>query len=159
MTCNEDGKFGGKWAIVTLHPSLPSKTEQFARMRAWGLPESTICGNDISAMVVDDVRKEKRTTNWTGKLWNRAVFIDGMRDLKPEGDKVFFATPLCVGFGPAHAKQTIEALWGAGMQVYVHSLAALYISGDDLEDLLAHVDREASTARVRAHRARNLVKK
>lgn len=154
MTCNEDGKFGGKWAIITLHPSLPSKTEQLARMRAWGIPESTLEGGDLSPMVVDDVRKQKRTTNWPAALPNRAIFLDGIRELKAEGEKVFFATPHCIGFGQAHARQTIEAIWAAGRQVYVHSLAALYIAGDDIDDLLAHVEREATTARVRRYRAR-----
>lgn len=156
MSCSEGEGFGGKWAIITLHPSLPSLTEQLARLRAWGVPEKTLDGGDVCAMVVDDVRKQKRTTNWPAALKNRADFFAGLKtkDMKATGEKVFFATPHCIGFGQAHARQTIEALWAADRQVYVHSIAALYVAGDDIEDLLVHVEREATTARVRRHRAR-----
>ncbi len=124
-------------------------------MRAWGLPESTLYGLDVSAILLEDARKVKRTTNWPAKLPLRAQFIEGLRENKRdgEGEQVFFAAPLCIGFGQAHARQTIEAIWNAGAAVYVHTLGALYVAGDDITDLLAHVEREASTARVRKSRA------
>ena len=154
MTCKEAPENSGRWAIITLHPSLPSETEQRARARAWGLAQDQIDGEDVSAAIVDDARKVGRTTNWPGALPKRATFIDNMKALKPEGGQVFFATPLCVGFGPGHAKQTIEALWGAGLSVYVHSGPAIYREGDDLTEFLARVLSDANTKYVHKHRAR-----
>jgi hypothetical protein len=144
----------GRWAIITLHPSLPSESEQRARARAWGLAQDQIDGEDVSSAIVDDARKVGRTTNWAGALPKRATFIDNVKALKPEGGQVFFATPLCVGFGPGHAKQTIEALWGAGLSVYVHSGPAIYREGDDLTEFLARVLSDANTKYVHKHRAR-----
>lgn len=147
------GEFTGKWAIITLHPSLPSKSEQLARARAWGVTESLIDHCDTN-LVIDDVRRERRTTKWSDKLPRRAEFIADMTAFKPPEGAVFFATPLCVGFGRAHAEETIEALWSAGLAVYVHSVGALYRAGDDMEEFLDTLESEANTAYVRAHRAR-----
>lgn len=146
-----------RWAIITLHPRLPSEDEQKARARAWGLIEEKIAGEDVSAIIRDDARKVKRTTNWSGALPKRATFIANARAAhaqKPVTGEVFFATPLCVGFGPGHARQTIEALWSAGLDVYVHSGPAIYKAGDDITELLARVQSEANTKHVREHRAR-----
>lgn len=154
MTCKEEGQKPGKWAIVTLHPHLPSETEQVARARAWGIAEEELEGMDVSPVIIDDVRKVKRTTNWAPKLTGRAIFIDSMKALKPEGDTVFFATPLCVGFGRSHAMETIETLWSIGMHVYVHSVGAIYKAGDDMSQFLDMVASEANTAYVRVHRSR-----
>ncbi|WP_146194489.1 hypothetical protein [Thioclava sp. NG1] len=155
----EEGHFNGKWAVVTVHPSLPSKTEQVARARAWGVTESMLGRDDISALILDDVSKVKRTTNWMAKLEARAAFIDAMRLLRPEGDTVFFATPLCVGFSAKLAEQTVRGLWEAGMQVYVHSVrdngAALYVDGDDLTEFLEMVQLAANAAYQRRFRARS----
>jgi hypothetical protein len=143
-----------RWAIITLHPSLPSETEQRARARAWGLPDDEIDGEDVAAVIKDDARKVGRTTNWPGALPRRATFIANVKALKPEGGQVFFATPMCVGFGPGHARQTIEALWSAGLSVYVHSGPAVYKAGDDLTELLARVQADANTKYVSKHRAK-----
>jgi hypothetical protein len=143
-----------KWAVITLHPSLPSKTEQIARARAWGVSESRLSKADISALVIDDVRKVTATNNWSAKLPVRAEFVRSMHHVQPEGEMIFFATPRCIGFGSAHARQTIEELWGVGLQVYVHSVGALYRRGDDLTELMEAVEREANTANVRAYRKR-----
>jgi hypothetical protein len=143
-----------RWAIITLHPSLPSETEQRARARAWGLQDDEIDGEDVAAAIVDDARKVGRTTNWPGALPKRATFIANVTALKPGGGQVFFATPMCVGFGPGHARQTIEALWSAGLGVYVHSGPALYREGDDLTELLARVQADANTKYVSKHRAK-----
>lgn len=144
----------GKWAIITLHPHLPSRSDQIAKARAWGLAESDYSGGDAGAIVEDDVRHVRRTTNWTDKLLERKLFIRraGAADLS--GQTVFFATPLCIGFGPAHARQTIEALWGVGMQIYVHSDNAVYRLADDITELLGRVSHEANSAYVRMFRAR-----
>ena len=143
-----------RWAVITLHPSLPSETEQRARARAWGLPDDEIDGEDIAAVIKDDARKVGRTTNWPGALPKRATFIDNVKALRPTGGQVFFATPLCVGFGPGHARQTIEALWSAGLSVYVHSGPALYREGDDLTEFLARVLSDANTKSGSRHRAK-----
>ncbi len=154
MSSKEADIFRGKWAIVTLHPSLPSRTEQIARARAWGVNESQVGRIDTSALVIEDVRKESRTTNWVSKLPLRAQFAADMRRLGFKGDTVFFATPMCVGFGPGHAAHTLAELWGAGLQVYVHSVGAIYRAGDDMTEFFADLEREASAAYVRAHRKR-----
>lgn len=153
-THKEARRSAGKWAIITLHPSLPSRTEQVARARAWGLDEELLEEMDVSAIIEDDVRKETRTTNWQARLSERARFIDQMKIIKPAGDTVFFASPLCVGFGEAHARQTVETLWGVGFSVYVHTLGAIYKAGDDLTEFLAHVTREANAAYAKAWRKR-----
>lgn len=153
-THKEARRSAGKWAIITLHPSLPSRTEQVARARAWGLDEELLEDLDVSAIIEDDVRKETRTTNWQGRLSERARFIDQMKIMEPDGGTVFFASPLCVGFGEAHARQTIEALWGVGFAVYVHTLGAMYKAGDDLTEFLAHVVREANAVYARNWRKR-----
>lgn len=145
-THKEARRSAGKWAIITLHPSLPSRTEQVARARAWGLDEELLEDLDVSALIEDDVRKETRTTNWQARLSERARFIDQMKIIQPSGDTVFFASPLCVGFGEAHAKQTVEALWAVGFSVYVHTLGAIYKAGDDLTEFLVAVTREANAA-------------
>jgi hypothetical protein len=144
----------GRWAVITLHPSLPSKSEQIARARVWGLEQELLDGEDISALIVEDVQKVGRTTHWVGKLPKRAAFLDNVKALKPPDGQVFFATPLCVGFGKAHAMQTIEALWEAGVSVYVHSVGAAYKAGDDMAEFLEQVAHEANVGYVRAHRAR-----
>lgn len=154
MSCKEEGQKSRKWAIVTLHPSLPSRSEQVARARAWGVAESQLAGEDVSAIIVDDVRKEKRTTNWTPKLVERASFFSSMKALRPDGHTVFFATPLCVGFSEKHAMETIQALWDVGMCVYVHSRGAAYKPGDDMTEFFEAVKREANAAYVRSHRKR-----
>lgn len=153
-THKEARRSAGKWAIITLHPSLPSRTEQVARARAWGLDEELLDQEDVSALIEDDVRKEQRTTNWQARLIQRARFIDQMKVMQPVGETVFFATSQCVGFGEAHAKQTIEALWEVGFAVYVHSLGAIYRAGDDLSEFLAAVTREANAAYARNWRKR-----
>lgn len=151
----EQQRFNGKWAVITVNERLPSKAEQIARARAWGVTESTLGAKDVSAMVVDDVTG-KRTTNWPKLLAERAAFLENMGALLPSGDQVFFATPLCIGFSPAHARQVIERLWSCGMLVYVHTVrgngSALYAEGDDITDLLEMVGQEQNAANVRKSR-------
>lgn len=145
-----------KWAIVTLHSWLPALSEQIARARAWGVEESNLQGVDISAVFTDDVRKVKRTTNWAPYLTERFSFIARARQLDgvTDGSSVFFATPLCVGFSEKLAQQTVAGLHEVGMQVYVHSIGALYRKGDDLTEFLAGVGLDANAAHARATRAR-----
>ncbi|MBW3243235.1 hypothetical protein KUV57_11060 [Epibacterium sp. DP7N7-1] len=149
----------GKWGVLTLHERLPSRSEQIARARAWGVTESMNGLNDIPSLVIDDVMGV-RTTNWPSRLKKRASFLEEMCSIAPAGDQVFFATPLCVGFSPTHAHQTIERLWSCGMLVYVHSLrgngAALYAGGDDISDFLDMVDTEQNTSSVRMSRNRSI---
>lgn len=152
------GRFNGKWAIVTVNERLPSGGEQIARARAWGVTESMLGSDDVSALILDDVTG-KRTTNWPRLLKARASFLDAMGVLLPTGDQVFFATPLCIGFSPAHAKQTIDRLWSCGMLVYVHTVrgngSALYAPGEDIAELLDMVAQEQNVAAVRKSRDRS----
>ena len=154
----EAGHFNGKWAIITVNERLPSRGEQIARARAWGVTESMHGARDVSALIVDDVTG-KRTTNWPGLLKERASFLEAMGTILPAGDQVFFATPLCIGFSPAHARQVIERLWSCGMLVYVHTVrgngSALYAEGDDITDLLDMVAAEQNAANVRKSRKRS----
>lgn len=146
-----------KWVVITLHPWLPSHAEQLARARAWGVPEIMAGKLDISTVIVDDVRKVKRTTNWMSRLPERAAFLKQARAFQAHGDTVFFATPLCVGFSARLAEQTIRELWAAGMHVYVHAVhgngSALYVEGDDLTEFLEAVSAQANAAHQRDYRA------
>lgn len=152
---NKADSFGGKWAVITVNERLPSRGEQIARARAWGVTESTLGAREASALIIDDVTG-KRTTNWPGLLTERAKFLDAIGTLLPEGNQVFFATPLCIGFSPAHARQVIDRLWACGMLVYVHTVrgngSALYADGDDIADLLEMVKQEQNAANVRKSR-------
>lgn len=150
-----------KWAIITLHPSLPSEEEQLAGAFVWGLMSEKIGGEiNVGPFTREDVRKVK-TTNWPGQLPKRAAFIARRareREEGIEGVEVFFASPLCVGFSKAHAEQTVRALWDAGCAIYVHLLAQTYREGDDIANLLQKVEREAQTAHTRLHRKRKAAK-
>ncbi|MDO6587312.1 hypothetical protein Q4543_17510 [Salipiger sp. 1_MG-2023] len=156
MSGKETGHFNGKWGVITVNERLPSKGEQIARARSFGVTESMLGPKDISALIVDDVTG-KRTTNWPGVLKERATFLDMMGELHTVGDQVFFATPLCVGFSRSHARETIERLWSCGMLVHVHTVrgngSALYADGDDITDLLSMVAAEQNAANVRKSRA------
>lgn len=153
----EAERFNGKWAVVTVNERLPSRGEQIARARAWGVTEAMMGPDDISALVLDDVTGA-RTTNWPRLLTERAAFLDAMGEILPAGDQVFFATPLCIGFSPAHARQVIERLWSCDMLVYVHTVrgngSALYAEGDDITDLLEMVGQEQNAANVRKSRGK-----
>lgn len=150
MDRNKSTDPSGQWSIVTLHPWLPSKSEQIARSRAWGVDEDTLGRHDISALFLDDVRDVGRTTNWWPHLVNRADFMRRMAEIKAAGDHVFFATPLCVGWSAKLARDTLQGCWDAGLLVYVHAVkdngAALYAPGDDVTELL---DSIASAANAR----------
>lgn len=163
---SEDGEKAAppvlKWAIITLHPSLPSEEEQLAGAFVWGLKSEKLGGEiSVGPFTREDVRKVT-TTNWPANLPKRASFIARRKlehEVGIEGLEVFFATPLCVGFSMAHADQTIRALWDAGCAVYVHLLAQTYRVGDDIAELLQKVEREAQTAHTRLHRKRKAAKK
>lgn len=150
-----------KWAIITLHPSLPSEEEQLAGAFVWGLKSEKIGGEiNVGPFTREDVRKVT-TTNWPANLPKRASFIARRAREHEEGIdgvEVFFATPLCVGFSRLHAEQTIRALWAGGCAVYVHLLAQTYREGDDIAELLRLVEREAQTAHTRLHRKRKAAK-
>ncbi|TNE55188.1 MAG: hypothetical protein EP341_05405 [Sphingomonadales bacterium] len=154
----KEGHFNGKWAIVTVNERLPSRGEQIARARAWGVTESILGRDDISALILDDV-EGVRTTNWPKRLAERASFLSAMKKILPRGDQVWFCTPLCIGFSVKHARDTIEALWSVGMMVYVHSVrnngSAMYADGDDITELLEMVAQEANASAVRVSRARS----
>ncbi|WP_152610470.1 hypothetical protein [Leisingera sp. ANG-DT] len=152
----KEGGFSRKWAIVTVHPWLPSRSEQVARARAWGVDESILGGVDVSALFVDDVRHVKRTTNWPGKLVERGIFLKKMKLLQHVGHQVFFTNPLCVGFSEKHARSTVEGLFEAGLVVYVHSIKdndpALYQKGDDMTEFYESVGLMANAKHQSVHR-------
>lgn len=147
-----------KWAVITVHPWLPSRSEQVARARAWGVEERRVGKLDISNLIVDDVSKVKRTTNWVPKLENRFEFIKTMKALKVPGDVVFFANPLCVGFSAKVAEETIAGLWDAGLKVYVHAVdgngPAIYSAGDDMTEFYETITRLANNAHQRKFKSR-----
>lgn len=150
-----------KWAIITLHLSLPSQEEQLAAALVWGLKSEKLGGEiSVGPFTLEDVRKVK-TTNWPAQLPKRAAFI-ARRKLEHEegieGVVVFFANPLCVGFSKAHAEKTIRDLWDAGCSVYVHLLARTYQAGDDLTEFLRRVEADANAAHVRLSRQRKATK-
>jgi hypothetical protein len=147
----------GRWAIITLHEHLPSRTEQIVRARAWGLPSIWRGSLDESSIIQDDVRDLPRTTKWAGsdRFPKRDEWLARMRgatDIRPQ--VAFFATPLCVGFGIAHAQQTMQDFGELGIDVYVHSLDAIYRLGDELTELLEGVSNEANAAYQRAFHRR-----
>ena len=150
--------FDGKWAVLTVHPWLPALSDQIARARAWGVVESELGGADVSAVFVDDVRRAGRTTNWPSKLIERSAFLENLDHIAEPGQSVFFATPLCVGFSAKVAQWTVEAIFAAGLRVYVHSVrdngAALYLPGDDMADFYDQVAKAANAAHQSDKRAR-----
>jgi hypothetical protein len=148
-----------KWAFITLHPSLPSRSEQIARARAWGIADRSGGSVDLSPVIVDDISKQPRTTNWAGKFPERERFLSQLKLLGDDGAEIFFATPRCVSFGPKHAEETILAVWEAGALAYVHSTGALYREGDDLTDFVAKVESEANVANTKTSRGRRGAKK
>lgn len=110
----------------------------------------------MSALFVDDVRHVKRTTNWPAKLVERGILLEKFQTLRPVGHQVFFANPLCVGFSEKHARSTVEALYDAGLEVYVHSVKdngpALYQKGDDMTEFYEGVGLMANAKHQSAHR-------
>ncbi|WPZ28995.1 hypothetical protein T8A63_15380 [Sulfitobacter sp. OXR-159] len=158
MPSKETPSKSNKFALVTLHPWLPSEATQIAQARTWGIPEDLLGEADVSPVFVEDVRKAKRTTNWPGKLPLRADFFKRMAALKLNGGQVFFSTPLAVGFSEKHARHTLDQCFGIGMSVYIHTLKdngpALFMPGDDMAEFIASVGALANAAAVRATRAR-----
>jgi hypothetical protein len=134
-----------KWAFILIHPSLPSRAEQIARARVWGLPDL----GTPSPIVEDNISSVKRTTNWLGKMPNRAQFLAQMPATGVQME-IFFAVPRCIGFSAAQAESTIQSIWAAGSTVYVHSTGALYRDGDDISELLARIASQQNTANVKA---------
>lgn len=149
-----------KWAIITQHPWLPSRTDQVARARAWGIEKAMLGNMDVSPLIEDDVRKVGRTTNWMGKLRNRVEFLDQLRVYLKQGNpvdaEVFFADTLCVGFSAKVAEDTIHRVWATGAGVYVHAVkgngSAIYREGDDLTEFLEGVQMAANAAHQRNFR-------
>lgn len=158
----KEGGFNGKWALIVCHPWCPSYSDQIARARAWGLDErmAEIDGAtvDLSAISVDDVQSVGRTTNWKRHLAARERWFAALKTLRVEGDRVFFATPLCVGFSAKIAEWTIGMAFDAGLEVYIHTTAgngpAVYRAGDDMADFYDSVRLAANAAYQAANRAR-----
>ena len=157
MTRKETPSKSNKFALVTLHPWLPSEATQIAQARTWGIPEDLLGGADVSPVFVEDVRKV-RTTNWPSKLPMRADFFYRMAKLKLPHGQVFFTTPLAVGFSQKHARHTLDQCFDIGLSVYIHTLkdngSALFMPGDDMSEFIASVGALANAAAVRATRAR-----
>lgn len=145
--------FSGNWGVVTAHKYLPDPKVQAAQAREWGVAESWLGGADVSALIVDDARRAVRSTSWRRQLPERADWLQRIQFLRIDGDTVFFATPLCVGWSVKQVKETVEALWSAGASVYIHSEGVTLAEGDDLEALLALVSRQANAAAVASHRS------
>ena len=138
-----------KWISITLHPWLPSKTEQIAGARSWGASVD----NEGDQIFIDDVR-EVRTTNWTGKLSERAALFDALDSVIEDQGVVYFRSPLCVGFSKKHFLETVDRIWECDAMVFVSSQAAIYRKGDDLSDVADILMRDKKTAEMRAYRNR-----
>lgn len=143
-----------KWACVTVHPSLPSKSAQVAGARAWGAHPDWFAGMDISSTYVDDVSSVGRTTRWDGKLPMRDALITALSIQPGPHNQVFFKTPLCIGFSEKHAADTLAKIFAQSALVFVQSEAALYRGDDDLTELLDAVARDAKAATQRRYRAK-----
>lgn len=118
-------------------------SEQMAAIRAWGVDTT----DKYAKIYTDDVRKV-RTTAPDKVLKDRN---EAIRQLA-QGDVLFFKSPACVGFSVNDAAKTIEAVFGKGAMVYIHSADHLYAKGDDIASLLADVQRENNTARMGKYR-------
>ena len=152
---NED-KAGPKpeiWACITVHPSLPSKAAQIGGARAWGAHLDWSSAKDVFRTYVDDLSAVGRTTRWEDKLPMRDALIAELAAQPGPQCHVFFRTPLCIGFSERHAAETLKRVFEHGALVYVQTELALYRGGDDLEDLLEAVGREARAAIQRRYRA------
>lgn len=142
-----------KWACITVHPSLPSKAAQIAGARAWGAHADWYADMDVSSTYTDDVSAAGRTTRWDDKLPMRDTLIAALSLQPGPHNQVFFKSPLCVGFSEKHALETLQRIFDQGALVFVQTEAALYRMGDDLDDLLEAVAREAKAATQRRYRA------
>ena len=135
-----------RWACLTLRDDLPSEGEQIAGARSWGVDATS------GRLLIDDVRNLGRTTRWDNKLPNRALLL---REIAAQpSSEVYFRSPLCLGFSEKHAREMVEAVWGAGGMVYVQTMMTLYSEGDDISALLARVSLEERAARQRRARDR-----
>ena len=152
---NEPQQFWRKFGVITVHPRLPSLTEQVAAARAWGVVERWLGKLDTSALFIDDVSKVS-TTNWGPYLKERRALFAGLTHIDPEAEgknTIFFHSPLCVGFSSKQAQRELDEVFAAGWTAYVHTRGAIYAPGDDLSQLLAQVDNDANVSKVRASRA------
>lgn len=152
------GEFNGKWGVVTLHPWLPSKATQVAAARAWGVSESTLDGADVSARFYDDVRKVARTTRWQNKMPERSKFLEHLSQIAEPGQEVFFANALCVGLSPDVARWTVEAVFAAGLLIYVDAGRdgrPMWLKpGDKMDDFYKLVKAAANAAHQADNRKR-----
>lgn len=149
----KEGEQSRKMAVVTLHKWLPTKSQQVAAARAWGIPELLLQEMDVSPIWVDDVRKVERTTNWLQKLPARASLLAGLRMVSGRGDQVFFMNPLCVGFTVKIAEDTLNRIFESGHLAYVHDMGVLYRSGDDLTEFYTALRRNIKAAQQADYRA------
>jgi hypothetical protein len=146
-------QFSGNWGVVTAHKYLPDPKVQVAQAREWGVAESWLGGTDVSALIVDDVRQAGRSTSWKRQLPERADWLQRIQFLRIDGNTVFFATPLCVGWSVKQAKETIEAIWSAGASAYIHSEGVTLAEGADLKAFLGLVSKQTNAAAVASHRS------
>jgi hypothetical protein len=143
-----------KWACITLHRWLPSRSEQIAGARAWGAHEDWLDDVDVSTTFIDDATRLGRTTKFTDKLPERAALIAALHKDTAIPSHVFFRSPICVGFSAAHAQETIEAIWVRGALVYVQTLDMLLKEGDDIELIKQHVTRVSNAKHQADYRKR-----
>lgn len=149
----KEGDEPWKCAVITLHKWLPSRSQQIAAARAWGIPELIAFEMDVSAIWIDDVRKVGRTTNWLQKLVDRTDLYNGQRQIRGRGDHVFFMNPLCVGWSLKIAEDTFDKIFNNGHMVYVHSMGVLYREGDDLTEFYDELKKNIKAAQQADFRA------
>lgn len=145
--------FSGNWAVIAAHKYLHDPQLQVSQAREWGVAESWLGGADISALIVDDAQRAKRSTSWKRQLPERADWLHRIQTLRLDGDVVFFANHLCIGWSVKQAEETIEAVWSAGADVYIHSTGETLTKGDDLRKVLEIISKQANAAAVASYRA------
>ncbi|WP_310619706.1 hypothetical protein [Flexibacterium corallicola] len=142
-----------KRALITLYKYLPSRSEQIAAARAWGIRELLFDGEDISAVLIEDVSKV-RTTNWAPKLPLRRALMADFNTGKCNNHVVFFANPLCLGWTEALAKELSSAILSGGGGIYIHDMSRLYKQGDELDALWSEWQRQLTNATQADYRQR-----
>jgi len=142
-----------KRALVTLYKYLPSRSEQVAGARAFGIPPNPFEDTDISTVLIEDATKIK-TTNWGPRLPVRKALIADFKTGLCKKHVVFFANALCLGWTKALADEMVTAILEGGGGIYIHDLQKLYLKGDDMQEVWKDWQRELTRVTQEDYRKR-----
>ncbi|MGH0003513.1 hypothetical protein ACQU0X_25845 [Pseudovibrio ascidiaceicola] len=140
--------------MITLHKLLPDKSTQIAAARAWGIPQLSVDGNNVTSVLIDDVLNAKRTTNWKPLLPKRQRLLDYFAEYETHEADVFFATPLCLGWAEKLATELVSGIMRGGGSIYIHDIGLLYRPGDNLDGLWAEWHKQWKTVTQADYRVR-----